>query len=171
MTAVGVLGIIFGCFGVMSASQTLLMPIMIEWQRQIFAIMQSQAARQPESGNFLGSFAEIFDKFLAPPPSWFTPWSVCLGLVSLAIAGVYVFGAIWLLLTKPSAPRILCGALIASVAAAVIRAIGLVLARGLVGAVMATGSVFGVVIDLVLLTIVLAHRRDWPAAAVQDQPR
>ncbi len=169
MTAVGVLGIVFGCFGVLSASQTLLMPIILEWQRKIFTMMQAQAAKQPESRAFFSGFADIFDKFLAPLPTWFTPWSACLGLLSLAIAGAYVFGAIWMLLVKPSAPRIFCAALVASIAAAFLRAIGLIFARGLIGVAMGMGGVFGVVIDLILLIVVLAHRQEWPDAFTQSQ--
>jgi hypothetical protein len=168
MTAVGVLGIIFGSFGGLSASQTLLMPAMLEWQRKIFAMMQSQAAKQPESQVFFSGFADIFDKLLAPLPLWFTPWSVCVGLLSLAIAGAYVFGAIWLLLVKPSAPRIFCAALVASIAAAIMRAIGLIFAMGLMGVAMGMGGVFGVVIDLILLIVVLAHRQEWSVAITQN---
>jgi len=168
MTAVGVLGIIFGCFGVMSASQTLLMPTMLEWQRKIFMAMQAQASRRPESDAVFRDFAAIFEQFMAPPPSWFTPWSVCLGLLSLATAGVYLFGAIWMLLMKPSAPRIFCGALIASVAVTILRAMGLIFAVGPFGLAIGLGGAFGMVIDLVLLIVVLAHRREWPDAVVQQ---
>jgi hypothetical protein len=168
MTAVGVLGIVFGCFGVLSASQTLLMPIIFEWQRKIFAMMEAQAAKQPQSQAFFSGFAEILDQFLAPLPAWFTPWSVFLGLLSLVVAGAYVFGAIWLLLVKPSAPRIFCSALVASIATTIMRAIGLILARGLMGLAMGMGGAFGVVIDLVLLIVVLAHKQEWPVPLAQN---
>jgi len=170
MTAVGVLGIVFGCFGVMSAGQILLMPTMLEWQRKIFMAMQAQASRRPESDAAFRDFVAIFEQFLAPPPSWFTPWSVCLGIVSLAIAGVYVFGAIWMLLVKPSAPRIFCGALIASIAATILRIMGLLFAMGPFGLAIGLGGTFGIVIDLVLLIVVLAHRREWPIDGRHPSP-
>lgn len=82
-----------------------------------------------------------------------------------------MFGAIWLLLVKPCAPRIFCAALVASIAAAIMRAIGLVFAMGLMGVVMGMGGVFGVVIDLILLIVVLAHRQEWPVAVTQSNAR
>jgi len=40
-TTIGVLGIIFGCFGALSASQVALMPTMLEWQRTFWTTMST----------------------------------------------------------------------------------------------------------------------------------
>jgi hypothetical protein len=115
MTTIGVLGIIFGCFGLLTAVNTLFMPMILEFQRKAFGAMQADASNGPGMGN---AFPQMIERMLAQPPAWFGPFTVVLGILSLAIAGVYVFGGIWLLLIKPSAPRILCAALIASMVAA-----------------------------------------------------
>jgi len=164
MTTIGVLGIIFGCFGLLTAVNTLFMPMILEFQRKAFGAMQADASNGPGMGN---AFPQMLEQMLAQPPAWFGPFTVVLGILSLAIAGVYVFGGIWLLLIKPSAPRILCAALIASMVAAVVRTIGLGTAMGPMGFAMGVGSVFGVVIDLILLIVILVHRRDWPQAVLQ----
>jgi len=41
------------------------------------------------------------------------------------------------------------------------------MAMGPMGFAMGVGSVFGVVIDLILLIVILVHRRDWPQAVLQ----
>lgn len=167
MTTIGILGIVFGCFGLMSAAQTIFMPTFMEFQRKAFTAMQADAARHPGG---MESFPQIFESMMATPPAWFVPWTVTLGVLTFAIAGVYVFGAIWLLLMKPSAPRILAGALIASMAAAVARMVVMALAMGPMGIAIGFGSAFGVVIDLILLVVILLHRREWPQAAPASMP-
>ncbi|HEV8337203.1 MAG TPA: hypothetical protein VGR67_12365 [Candidatus Polarisedimenticolia bacterium] len=159
-TVIGVLGVIFGSFGVMSATQVALTPLMLEWQRKFIATIQTQASQQG-SGQTFGAVAAMFEQFLAPAPWWFTPWCIGLGLVSLAVSAFYLFSAIWLILHKPSAPRCFCVAMIASISTVIARIAGLMMARGMWGLMMGLGAVFGIVIDLVLLLIVLAHRSEW----------
>ena len=57
--------------------------------------------------------------------------------------------------------------MIASMVAALVRTIGLSMAMGPMGFAMGVGSVFGVVIDLILLIVILVHRREWPHTLVQ----
>jgi hypothetical protein len=159
-TVIGVLGVIFGSFGVMSATQVALTPMILEWQRKFMETIQTQASQQG-SGQMFGAVASMFEQFLAPTPWWFTPWCIGLGLVSLAVSAFYLFSAIWLILQKPSAPRCFCVAMIASISTVVARIVGLAMARGLLGLMMGLGTMFGIVIDLVLLLIVLAHRSEW----------
>jgi hypothetical protein len=169
-TVIGVLGIIFGCFGIMSASQTALMPTMLEIQRKMFLAMQAEAAKGAQAQAFAGPFAAMFEMFAGPTPAWFAPWCVVMGLLTLIISGLYVFSAISLLLVKPWAPRLFCIALTASIVAAFARTIGLMLARGVLGMGMGFGAMFGVVIDVVLLLIVLAHKSEWSHALNQGTP-
>jgi len=163
MTVTGVLGIIFGCFGMLRAGQVLMMPTVLEWQRKIFTGLKEQAAAQPAPDPFFGQVSMVFEQFLTPPPPWFVPWSIGLGILSLAVAAAYVFGGIWMILMKPAAPRLFCRALIASMIVAILRTIGMTVAIGFMGFAMAAGGIFGVVLDAVLLAVVLAHRREWPA--------
>src|SRR5262245_26511911 len=110
-TTIGVLGIIFGTFGVLSAGQIMFLPTIMNLQRQIFSSMLEDP-NQP----FAGPMKGMMETFLAPTPAWFTSWCLGLGLVGLIVSGLYVFSAIWLVLSKRNSPRQFCIVLIASVA-------------------------------------------------------
>ena len=143
------------------------MPMMLEWQRQIFASFQAQSSGAPQTQPFFGPFLRIFENLLAPPPGWFTPFCIGLGVILTVISALYVFSSIWLLLLKPAAPRLLCMALAASIVGAFVKLIGFTVARGIWGLATGSGSIFGVIIDGILLAVVLAHRGEWSNRTVE----
>ena len=148
-TVLGVLGIVFGCFGLLTATQSLLLPMMLEMQRKMFESMSSQAGP--------GQVPSMFTDLFQPLPAWFTPWCLLVGVVGILVTGFYIFSAVWLLLRKRSAPRWFCSALVASMFLEIVRAVALAIAAGKWGLFMGMGAIFGVVVDLVLLLSLLAH--------------
>lgn len=164
VTPVAVLGIVFGCFGILGASQTLLMPLVLPMEQQMLSAIQTQPPGHQGSDALSQAGAGFLNKWLRGIPSWFTAWSVGLGAINMIIAGVYVFGAIWLLLMRPLGLRIFAIGLAASIAVTFVRMAGLTAALGFFGLAMSTGSMLGVIIDAVLLVVILAHRREWQVA-------
>ena len=162
---VGTLGIVFGSLGAMSASQVILAPALLDLQRRVFSALLDQARRQEPSNGSSALIAGLLEGLLRPQPPWFAPWCVGLGVALLLISGVCIFGAVWLVLGKRSAPPIFCGALLASLAAGVARVLVLSLAVGPIGLFLGLGGLAGMLIDLVLLVVMLAQRHHWPAPA------
>ncbi len=164
-TTIGILGIIFGSFGVLSAGQVMFLPTMLNLERQMFSRM-SEDPNQP----FAGAMKGMFESFLAPTPPWFTSWCIGLGVVALVVSGLYVFSGIWLVISKPNAARQFCIVLVASIAVSVLRLAGMMVATGALGMAMGLGGSFGVVIDVVLLAVVLAYRREWHLVGMPAPP-
>ena len=68
-TIVGVLGIIFGCFGIIGAGQEILMPNMLKLQKEIFAQVEKSATEQQARKKNIGrewdgEFFEEIDEFI-----------------------------------------------------------------------------------------------------------
>jgi hypothetical protein len=84
-TVVGILGIIFGCFGILSAGPEMLMPKMAEFQKQMFSEIQKeieadiekQRAKQSREGSehqVPSEFPKVFFDFFTKMwnfPEWY----------------------------------------------------------------------------------------------------
>lgn len=164
-STMGVLGIIFGSFGVLSSGQIMFLPTLMNFERQMF----SRIAEGPNQ-SLAGPMSDMLQTFLAPSPAWFMPLCIGLGILGLMVSGLYVFSGISLLLARPSAPRLFCMVLVASVVVAIIRIVAMILAQGMYGIALGMGGSFGVVIDLVLLAVMLSFRSQWYANEVSPPP-
>ncbi|MFA5100634.1 MAG: hypothetical protein WC547_07120 [Candidatus Omnitrophota bacterium] len=176
ITIVGVLGIIFSCLGVLGATQGLVTPAVMEFQKEMFTKMQtmpqsvqSQAAVSSDQKMGVSAapgtlppkeFMELFEK-MWNVPQWFKRWSLFSGFAALGIWGVCLFSSIWLLQLKKDAPRLLCGVLIVNLVFLVTDSIASGLAGSFLGLSKIAGNAFWCVVSVVLLiVIVTADKKD-----------
>lgn len=170
-TVVGVLGIIFACFGMLGSAQDMLMPMILTMQKEIFIAIEKEAAkeltrqdRSSESGetdvlpprNSPHMPPEMFGviRKMWNFPEWFGTWSIFSGLLRLLINALYLVAAIMFLLVKPFSIRMFYFAAGISIAFSVIRAAVLASSLSFVGLAMMFGTVIGMVIDVILIVVI-----------------
>lgn len=152
---IGILGIIFGCFGIWGSLNIMVMPYMVHFQQDIIGAAMDQARNDPEFPERLGEIMES----LFEMPDWFNVWALFFGIAGLLVTGYYLLASIWLLQVKPSADKLMISALLISIILAIIQAITAALAGGFIAIMFIIGGVFSIIIDLVLLIVVLTSDR------------
>ena len=171
-TVVGVLCIVFGCFGILGAGQEMMMPTMIKFQKEMFTqvegFMQTEMAKQeanrsgddasgydgPENPEFPLKIFKSIQKMMDFPP-WYATWIVISGFLKLIIGGLLLFTAISMLQLKPFSISLFYWTIGLGIALAVIRCAVSFFASSFLGFIMMSGGLFGIVIDIVLLIVVI----------------
>jgi hypothetical protein len=147
---VGGLGILFGCLGILSASQQMMMPRMFEMQKQTFEGMRTMPAMQ--QGKVPFPPPELLK--LIEVPDWYESWGFAIQLASLAVAGFYLFAAIRLFQLAPGAVRLFCLAVAIAILAALAKGSIAYAAGGMLAFWGVGGSTTSVVINTVLLLVI-----------------
>jgi hypothetical protein len=162
ITTVGVLGIIFSCLGILGAANALVMPTVMEFQKEMFTKMQTDyPGPQGTSTVPPKEFMEMFDK-MWNVPQWFKQWSLFSGFLAVCIWGVYLFASIWLLQLKKNAPRLFLGVLMVNLAFLTCDSIASGLAGSFLGISKIAGNSFWFVVSVVLLIVVtVADKKDF----------
>lgn len=155
-TVIGVLGIIFGCLGVLGSIQFALTPMMMEFQEKMLAIMQqTMEAEAAENGSdvavadMMAMMEQLWDL-----PEWYASFCVAAGMISAVVAGLYIFASIRLLQVHPSAVGTFYLAMGLSIAMALVIVLMSIAASSMMAIAMGMGGMFGIVIDVVLLIVV-----------------
>lgn len=175
-TIVGVLGIIFGCFGILGAGQEIFMPKMIEMQKEIFTQMQKtstpQQNNQPtknaedpsqENKNVRPSLSpEMFVSMqkMWEVPSWFGTFSIYSGISKAIISALYLLASIWLLQIKPTSIRLFYWAAGSSIALSIVKGIIILSTISFMGMAMMFGGAFGALIDIILIIVVVTGNKE-----------
>lgn len=175
VTVVGVLGIIMGCLGLLGAGQTIMMPRIMEFQRQMFsgmerAIENEQSQRElkgapPKQGGRPRAWSEtapadwppkeffgLFNKMLAVP-DWFNTWLVVSGVLGLLVSGFYLYAAIVLFQLKRRAVTFFYFAAGISIGFSAVKAAVALSAASFMGLSLVAGGTFGFVVNGVLLIV------------------
>jgi len=147
---VGIFGIIMGCFGLLGAVQTMMMPTIMEFQKEIFTEVQKELEKQQDSPEEVFS---MFNKMWNVPP-WFDTWSIATGIIGMFVAGFYIFASIYLLQIKKSAVKLFYTAVGISIGFAILKgAVVISTMTFVVFSIMFFGF-FGIVINIILLAVV-----------------
>ena len=171
-TVVGIMGIVFSSFGILGAGQTMMMPKMVEFQKQMFSAMTEEMEREytERKNSSEGDQART----QAPPPKamfetmqkmwdipeWYKGWSVVTGLLQLLISGFYLFVCIRLLQMKNAAIQMFYFAAGAKILHGIVNGIvGAMAASFMVMSLMFWGA-FGIVIHIVLLIVVVTGDKE-----------
>lgn len=181
-TIVGILGIIFGCIGILGAGQEIFMPKMLKIQNEMFTEMEKVAAEQRAKNSSekinaeqdsrnqnLALSPEMFEPMrkMWEYPDWFGPWSIFTGVVKAIISAIYLLASIWLLQIKPSSISLFYWAAGLSIALCVLKGIATLSALSFMGMAMMLGSSFAAFIDIILIIVVITGNKE----AFQLQPR
>ena len=156
VTIVGIMGIVFGCFGILGNGQMMIMPKMLKLQKKIWSGMkesfEKQEAKRPQSGPPKAMLEAMEDMCDVPP--WFGTYCVVAGIVSLLVSGFYVFASIQLLQTKSAAIKLFYSALGLDIGFTILKAGVAVASMSFMGMAMMMGGMFGVVVSVVMLVVV-----------------
>ncbi len=174
VTVVGVLGIIFGCLGILGGGQEMLLPKLMEMQQAMFSEISSQLEQEVEEQGADGNSSTSPDQRpigqadaalafgmlksmqgLWEFPDWFALWSVFSGTLKMLVSALYLLASIWLLQLRPVSIPLFYWAAGSSIALGVLKGVVLVSAMSFMGAALMVGGIFGVVIDIVLLIVVV----------------
>ncbi len=152
---IGVLGIIFGCTGILGSLQMFIMPQMYHFWQDLFEAVEEEARYDPEYP------AEMMErmKCLWQVPDWIGTWAIVFGALGVLVAAFYLISAIMLLQVKPGGARLMIAALVASMVLAIVQAATIATAGGFIAIAFTMGAAFSFVIDLVLLVIILTSDR------------
>jgi hypothetical protein len=154
-TVVGVLGIIFGLLGLIGAAQTIIMPKMIQTQKELFSGMEkTMQTATPEQRAATEGMKKMVDSMLGQIPPWFEAWFVFIGILALLVNAIYVFAAIALLLVK----KIAIDLFLFSTSFSIVLGVGKMIASANIFSQMGFGMIFsgsiGIIIDIILLIVV-----------------
>ncbi len=168
VTVVGVLGIIFSCLGILGAGQEMIMPKMLEMQKEMLSDFEKmieaemEKERDKQSNNQggrrsgaefpMGMFKSVTKMF--DFPEWYGTWSIISGIIKLAISALFLLASICLLQLKPSSIRFFYWVAGSSIALGVIKGAVAVLAVSFIGIAMMFGGIFGIIIDIILIIVV-----------------
>lgn len=184
VTIVGVLGIIFGCFGVLGGGQEMLMPKIMEMQKGMFTHFQEAIKKQHErntdksaketettednhgartASNAVDEFPiEIFDMMqkMWEVPEWFGTWSIFSGLSKAAVSALMLLASIWLLMLKKAGIKLFYIAAGLSIFLCVAKGIIALSAMSFMMMAMMFGGAFGAFIDVVLIIVVATGSKE-----------
>lgn len=155
MTAVGILGIIFGVGGLFSSTQTILIPKMIEAQKQMLTGMEKSFPGSEMNPGF-GGLKEMLEKDLAKTKPWSGLVFAILGLTGVVINGIYVFASISLVLMKRYAVRLFYYIMAISIGFAILRSALAYTAQPFMGTAIAASGIAGLALDIVLMILALS---------------
>jgi hypothetical protein len=152
---IGILGIVFGCTGILGSMHLFVMPQMYEFWGAAFDAIDEEARHDPDYPDQVMEHMRT----MWEAPDWFTTWAILFGIAGVLVAAYYLISAIMLLQVKPNGDKMMISALAASMIVAVVQAATVAAAGGFIAIMMGMGAVFGFVIDLVLLVVILTSDR------------
>lgn len=170
-TVVGIVGIIIGCFGILGGLQLIMMPKMMEMQKEMLSSMQEVIEKQESKDPQQAPPEEVFKMMekMWDVPDWFGTYCATMGIAALFVCGFYVFAAIRLLQTKPTAIKLFYLAAGVAIGFGILKGVFAMATASFMVMSMMIGGLFGVVINIVLL--IIAAGGDKEAFTTQDEPR
>jgi hypothetical protein len=155
---VGVIGIILGCFGLLGASQTIIMPKTIEMQKTMMPQMQERMQKSIESQNLspeqVQQTMRMMQEMWQDTPEWFNTWCIVSGIIALLIAVFYIYVSIGILRVQTSAIKMFYIAAGISICFAIIKGLVAMKALSFIGMSIMGGGIFGIIINIILLIVV-----------------
>ena len=166
-TAIGIIGIVIGSFGVLGSVQSMMMPMMVEFQKSMISTMQDAIEKENASSPHATAppveFFKFFEKML-DVPEWFGTWCVVAGLSGLCVSVLYIFGSIRLLQLKRIGITLFYWANGLSIAQGLIGCMLAASLKSFVSMFMVAGSAFGIAISVVLILVVTTGDKEEFAA-------
>lgn len=159
---VGVIGIISSSFGILGGGSTMLMPKMMEFQKQMFSsIIQAESESTKKATTAQGEQARQQSKAMLESmqkmwslPEWFNTWALISGLLQAIICGFYLFACIGMLQLKPSSIKMFYFAAGAKIAHGILNGVVGLMTSSFMAMAMMLGGAFGIVFHIVLIIVV-----------------
>lgn len=148
-TVAGVLGIIVGCFGIICSANSIILPKIIAFQREIILTVLEDVRgidRPPEAVLYM--LRKMFDI-----PAWYGVWSVISGILGLLVSGYYVLSSVFLLQIKKSSVPIFYSAAAIGILFSLMKAIVAMSISSIIGISEVSLGMAGILIGLILIII------------------
>ncbi len=176
VTIVGILGIVFSCFGILGGGQEMMTPKIIEIQKEMFTNIEELVEKEFEiknennlrsekesqqNGNrinFPVNFFKFF-KTMFDLPEWYKSWLIISGVLKIFINGFILFVSILLLQMKQSSIKLFYWASGLSISLAIIKGIIALSITSFIGMTMMFSGMVGMVIDIVLVVVVITGEK------------
>jgi len=177
VAAVGIIGIVFGCLGILGSGQSLMFPTIIGFQKKMFAEMRQNTKMRMQDvisrahANRTGTPCPDFSKGPDPTmmfgviekmydtPDWFTPWCIISGSVGMLLSGFYVFASTWFFLMKKRSVALFFWASGAGIAYSITKVVVAFFASSFIGLSMMVWGVMWVVVAVVMVVVVASSDR------------
>jgi len=167
VTVVAIIAIIFSSFGILGGTQEIIMPQMVEFQKQMFSTMTEEFKREiekqpapsdPGAQQVQQSVLHMFELIeqMFNFPDWYKSWMVVSGILSLLVNGFYLLATIWFMQLRRRAIPLIYAAFGLSIALGITKVVVAVNALSSVAMFMMAGGLIAIVIELVLLIVVLS---------------
>lgn len=171
VTVIGILGIVFGCFGILGGGQEMMMPKMLQMQKEMWITMEQQTAIQANKDGQAENAGDS-DKYIAKHravagaamiqsmekmfdvPEWFGTWSIYAGIAKALVSAFYLFASIRLLQLKQNAVKLFYWALGANIFLCCLKAVVGFYSFSFMTMAMTMGGLFSALIDVVLIIVV-----------------
>lgn len=182
VTVIGVLTILFGVSGIFVGGQKMLMPTMLEMQKNMIAEFSkfeaekddgNDAVNAPDTGQSpsqsAGANQAIFKMFeeineQIRIPEWYKNQAISIGAISMAISAFYLLSGIFLLIMKPFAVRSFYFAAGLSILWSAFQVALFAQAGEGMLLMLIPHLIAGILIDAVLVTVVILNAKNFPAA-------
>ena len=111
-SVVGTIGLIFGALGFLGGAQLVMLPTQFESQKKEMAALREMPNSPYNSKSGEPSMQRMFKMLegMFEFPDWFPTWCKIGGILSMAVSGFYIFGALRLYQLKPDGPLLFCWA-------------------------------------------------------------
>ena len=159
---VGIIGIILGSLGIIGSGQMILMPEIVNFQKEMIDKIEDHIQEPPRADSnklhhddISHLFKEMFDI-----PHWFFSWTVVGGIIGMIIYGFYLFASIELLQVKPKAVKLFYCAIVLSIFFSIAKISAAAVGMSIIGFAMAFGGLFGIVFNIVLLIVVAKGHKE-----------
>jgi len=170
ITTVGTLGAILGVLGIVGAIQMPFMQKYLAFQTQILMGNGSHGPMSPQEEAMRRLLITLIRSTTGDAPAWFRPWVILAAILSLMVFGTYLYASIRLLRMTPRTLPWFIGASGAVVALKIAQAVVVSMAVPLLQFVTIPTILFGVMIYVVLLSVVLAKRKEMTGALPPPLP-
>jgi hypothetical protein len=158
ITVVGVIGIIIGSFGIIGSINSIIMPHILEFQKDMWSTMQKMPKGDMPEG-FYNLFSRMWNI-----PAWWRTWLTLSGVMSLFTATFFIIASILLLQTKPSSIKLFLWATGLTIAFNFIGTIAALYAGSILALSVLGGYVFGLVVSVILFIVVMTSDKQFFAA-------
>jgi hypothetical protein len=174
VNVMGVLAIIFGLMGVMGVMggvQEILMPQMLDAQKEFLGEMKAELKPKVENELIVETLEKketndidpsfIFNQFesMLSFPDWFKKWAPIIGGVSMIAGILYLLGGVFLLMVKSFAPNFFLIACGFSIFWEVVSTLIYSNLGGLMFLGQLPGAIVSILIDAVLMTVLLTSNQ------------
>ena len=178
---VGILGIIFGAFGVIGGAQLIMAPSTMDFQKRMMSNMEKSFDEHrssprdsevfpdrrdneafPDRRDTEASPKGLFTMFNAmfDTPEWFDTWCRVGGTLAVIISGFYIFAAIRLLQIKPGAVELFYSAAGLAIVLALVKVAVAVSLGSFMGIGLIMNGILGGIADLILFIVVATGSKE-----------